>query len=390
MTTKKGRSKGTGNIRERRPGVWQLTFTLAPGSAGTPGKKGFETITGTRGDAEQRLRQILGELDQGTHVRPSKQSLSSFMAHWMETYARPAVGAVTADGYAGIIRRCVEPSLGRIALGDLRADHILDLYTELRSPERQPKPLGEQTLLNLHRLLKEALGHAVRWRWIARNPAADVDSPRPRRRNITSLNRNQHQTFLEAIAESTYRDVFVVDLNSGLRRSEILGLRWPAVDLDEGCVAVLQGLQRVPGKGLVELPVKSDTSRRVVYLDDPIIELLRRLKVHQIEQQLQLGHQWDGKGFVFCRIDGSPFDPAYVSRDFTARMKQAGLTGLTLHGLRHTNVSGTIASSGLKAASDRAGHSSVQITGDIYGHVEPEQQRAAARKFTEYMSGGGA
>ena len=308
----------------------------------------------------------------------------------METYARPAVGAVTADGYGGIIRRCIEPSLGRIALGDLRADHILDLYAGLRSPERQPKPLGEQTLLNLHRLLKEALGHAVRWRWIARNPAADVDSPKPRRRSITSLNRNQHRTFLDAIAQSPYRDIFVVDLNSGLRRSEILGLRWPAVDLDEGYAAVHQGLQRVPAKGLVELPVKSDTSRRVVYLDDPIIELLRGLKVHQIEQGLQLGRQWDGKGFVFCRVDGSPFDPAYVSRDFTACMKRAGLTGLTLHGLRHTNVSGTIASSGLKAASDRAGHSSVQITGDIYGHLEPEQQRAAARKFTEYMAGEGA
>ena len=390
MATKNARPKGTGNIRERRHGVWQLTFTLAPGRAGKPGKKGYETVNGTRGEAEQRLRQILGELDQGTHVRPSKESLSSFMARWMETYARPAVGAVTADGYAGLIRRYLEPSVGNIALGDLRPDHILDLYTMLRSPERQPKPLGEQTLLNLHRMLKEALGHAVRWRWIARNPAADIDSPKPRRRNITSLNRNQYQIFLDAVEESPYRDIFVVDLNSGLRRSEILGLRWPAVYLDEGYAAVVQGLQRVPSKGLVELPVKSDTSRRVVYLDDPMIELLRGLKIRQIEQGLQIGQQWDGRGFVFCRVDGSPFDPAYVSRDFTARMKAAGLTGLTLHGLRHTNVSGTIASSGLKAASERAGHSSVQVTGDIYGHVEPEQQRAAAPKFTEYMNGGGA
>jgi integrase len=139
---------------------------------------------------------------------------------------------------------------------------------------------------------------------------------------------------------------------------------------------------------LVELPVKSDTSGRVVYLDEPIIDMLHALRVHQTEQGLKLGQQWDGKGFVFCRVDGAPFDPAYVSRDFTARMKAAGLAGLTLHDLRHTNVSGTIASSGLKTASERAGHSSVQITGDIYGHVEPEQQRAAARKFTEYMAGG--
>ena len=186
---------------------------------------------------------------------------------------------------------------------------------------------------------------------------------------------------------STYSNVYLLALLTGLRRSEALALRWSAVDLEHGAISIVNALHRIAGQGLVLLPPKSTRSRRRVTIPAVGVDMLRSIRGQQIElAELTLGQPWNTEGFVFCREDGSAHDPEVVTKDFSARAKAAGFEGITFHSTRHTHASLLLAAGeNIKTVSDRLGHASVSITGDIYSHVLPEVHEAAAERFAERL-----
>jgi len=246
---------------------------------------------------------------------------------------------------------------------------------------------GEGTVVHTHRILKEALGHAVKRRSLSINICNAVDPPRPERQEMSALDTEGVEKLLETADAFRYRDVFFVALYTGLRRSEVLGLRWTEVDLERNVLGIVGGLHYLEGQGLVLLPTKTKTSRRQLAISREVVDIFRQLKGTQMLRRIELGSVWQEKGFVFTRPGGSPLDPARVTNEFAKVAKAAGFPGFRLHDLRHTHATLMLqAGVNPKVVSERLGHSSVSITLDTYSHVLPGLQEDAVLQFSQLLT----
>ena len=235
-------------------------------------------------------------------------------------------------------------------------------------------------------MFKEALKHAVQWGQLTRNPADAVTPPRIERREVTAWNTTTFHEFMDAAAQSRFRDAYNLIILTGLRRSELCGLQWDDVDLAAGELAVNRKLLRVTGVGLVEGKPKTQRGRRKIALGNEATAVLRRIRTQQTEWRLRAGSAWQGRGHVFTDKLGRPIDPERITRSFARIVREHGLPHLTPHGLRHTWVS-LLSAAGVPVdvISKQAGHSSVAFTLDIYGHMIDSAERKAADAVDEAM-----
>ncbi len=173
---------------------------------------------------------------------------------------------------------------------------------------------------------------------------------------------------------------------TGLRGSEIFGLKWDAVDLVGCSLRVVRTLQRITGYGLVEGQPKTKRSRRVISLAPVAVELLHGVRGAQMEHQIEYGDLWQNTGYVFTRSDGSPVAPDMVSKDFCALVRKHHFPHLTFHGLRHANATlAMTAGINPKVVSETLGHSTVGLTLDLYSHVTPNMQEEAAQAVANLL-----
>ena len=280
------------------------------------------------------------------------------------------------------MHRYLVPALGNLTLTGLRPEHVQGLYGDLLS-----RDLSARTVLHTHRVLREALGHAVKWRLIAWNVCDAVDPPRPQRKQMTSMDEEEANRFLAVSETSPFKDVFFVALYTGLRQSEVLALKWTEVDLDRSTLNVVAGLHRLTGQGLVLLPTKTARSRRQLAVTEEVVDLLHQIRGQQLVRRMALGGAWHDGGFVFTKDDGSPLDPEKVTKEFAKTAKVAGFSGLRLHDLRHSHASLMLkAGASPKAMSERLGHASISITMDVYAHLLPGMQEEAAQKFSKLLA----
>ena len=377
---RRGRGSGGVQKRDKAGQVWRLFYDAPPGPDGGRRRR-TETFHGPRGQAERRLRELLSKVDRGDYVEPSSETTADYLKRWLGTYAAANVSPRTMRDYVGIVDRYLVPALGSVPVAKLRPDQIQSMYAELLE-----RGLGGRTVLHVHRLLHQALGHAVKWQILSKNPCQAVDPPRAPRKEMQALDRDKVRRFLDGIAESPYREVFKVDLYTGLRRSELLALKWPQVDTEGATVSIIAGLHRLPAQGLVLLPTKTASSRRLVDLPPAAVEVLHDIRARQVLLSSETGLPLDPEGFVFAWPGGDPFDPDAVSRDFHKRVKAVGLDGIRFHDLRHTFASLMLAA-GVEPKKVQAalGHSSIMVTMDIYGHLMPGAGKDAAERFAEYV-----
>ena len=192
--------------------------------------------------------------------------------------------------------------------------------------------------------------------------------------NVSEINE-----FLSKVSENHLFPAYHMAVLTGLRRSELFGLKWDAIDLTGSTLRVIRTLQRITGHQLVVGQPKTERSRRSVSLPPSAVELFHRIRGAQIEEQLQYGGLWNNSGYVFTIPDGSPIDPDRISKEFPKLVKAHGLPHLTFHGLRHAHATLALtAGINPKIVSERLGHSSVAVTMDIYSHVLPGMQEEAA------------
>ena len=387
MTTKaedrRRRGRGSGGVQQRDKAglIWRLFYDAPPGLDGGRRRRP-ETFHGPRGQAERRLRELLSKVDRGDYVEPSSETMADYLKRWLGTYAAANVSPRTMRDYVGIVDRYLVPALGSVPLVKLSPDQIQGMYGELLG-----RGLSGRTVLHVHRLLHQALSHAVKRQILGKNPCQAVDPPRAARKEMQALDRDKVRRFLDCIAESPYRDAFNVDLNTGLRRSELLALKWPQVDTEGATVSIIAGLPRLLGQGLVLLPTKTASSRRLVDLPPAAVAVLHDIRARQVLLASETGLPLDPEGFVFAWPGGNPFDPDAVSRDFHKRVKAAGLDGIRFHDLRHTFASLRLAAGvDPKKVQAALGHSSIMVTMDIYGHLMPGAGKDAAQRFAQYMS----
>jgi integrase len=223
---------------------------------------------------------------------------------------------------------------------------------------------------------------------VGRNAALVVDPPRLVRKEMAFLVVGDVLKFLEAAKDSPYYALFCTALYTGMRLSELLGLRWCDVDLEAAAISVVQTLYKRCGVCKMVEP-KSSHSRRRIALPPSLKSLLRRHRAERQAQSVLLGEALTGDALVFCHLDGRPLDPGVVSRNFARVLRKANIPHVRFHDLRHTHAT-LLLKGGVhpKIVSERLGHASINITLDTYSHVLPGLQERAAKRFDEILEAG--
>ena len=272
------------------------------------------------------------------------------------------------------------PRLGHLQLRQLNRGTFSTLYAELSESGRagrQGRPVP-RSVRAIHVTAHKALRDAVRDNLLSRNPTDDANVPAEVRSATASWTAEEVETFLASVRTHRLYAAFRTLAATGLRRSELLALRWADVDLDAGSLKVRQVVALNGYKPFIAEP-KTAQSRRVVALDAVTVAALRSRRAQRLEERVTAGPAWRQSDLVFTKLDGSILHPQALSAAFERAAKAAGLPPIGVHGLRHSHASLGLASGiQLVVMSERLGHSSVSITGDVYSHSLPSQHQAAA------------
>jgi integrase len=299
---------------------------------------------------------------------------------WLDTI-RAEVSLKTHESYAEIVSCYLAPAFGSARLDKLAPSQIQKAYNSWT--RQDGKPLSPRTRRYIHVILKSALARAVEQQSLARNPA-DIFSkrlPKIERKELTTLTVEQSAHLLESIKHAHIYWPVLLALTTGMRRGEILALRWKNVELDRGALRVMESLEQTKG-GLRFKAPKTDRTRAIT-LPSFVIDELRRLKREQAEALLRIGIRQSGATLVCCREDGEPKQPGSVTGEF-ARLtrKIKDLPRIRFHDLRHSHATQLLAD-GVhpKIAQERLGHSTITTTMDLYSHVTDTMQADAAARL---------
>jgi integrase len=392
-----------GHIRQQGKGSWELKFDL--GRDPLTGKRitKYATFRGTKREAKDELTRLLAHRNEGSYVDPTKMTLAEYLHHWLKADIDRRVAARTAARHRGIVEKNIIPRLGRVPMRKLTAVHIEAFEAELqregwvkrrRLPKKvedpEPAPaekrgLSAQTVQHVHRTLSQALSHAVRLGVLLKNPAAQVKPPRPEHREIRILGKDEISTVLRAAEGTTLYMPVLVAVTTGLRRGELLGLRWSDLDLKAGTLTVNQSFERIKGKITFKAP-KTKTSRRSITLPAVTVQALQEYRAAQAEERLKLGLGRDSRGLVFTRADAEPQDADSLTKAFGRLVATTKVTPITFHGLRHTHISHLLMDGvHVKVVSERAGHANVNITLSVYAAYIPSMQAEAALRVDAWL-----
>ena len=347
----------------------------------------------TRAAAQSHLTTVLGQVQDGTYSEPSKMTFVDYLrGEWL--LALHSLKPSTRKGYSDLVEAYVIPHLGGERLADLTPGTIVRLYDTLRtsgrrrpsSKEGAPRGLSESSIHHVHVALSAALGHAVETGLLRVSPVAQLaKKSRPKasgetKPEMTTWTAEEARRFLAVSADDRLGPLFDLALNSGLRRGELVGLRWADVDLDGGRVSVRRN--RVTVGYEVEEGTPKGKRARVVDLDDATVTVLRRHRTNQLRERMAWGEAWTDTGLVFTREDGTALHPQTATHHLRRLAKKAGVPSIRLHDLRHTHATlGLAAGVPVKVMQERLGHASSVITMDLYTHVVPGMQADAAAKI---------
>ena len=303
----------------------------------------------------------------------SAPTWDEFCAEWLVTVA-PTVRANSLVGYRHKVRT-IGRYLGATRLGDISRHTITAMYRAMAADG-----LSSHSVAHVHRAVYRVLKDAVRWGVLESNAADQVDPPRVARVPVRTWTAEQAREFLELTAGHRAGTLWRVALTTGMRRSELLGMRWPRVDLGLGMIEVVETLVMVENQPAPAEP-KTASSRRRVALDASTIGALAEWRHRQLEVRTQRGSAYQPGDWVWAWEDGRPWRPDWVTHEWRDTVVASGLPDIRFHDLRHTWATLALAAGiPAKVVSDRLGHSSVKITLDTYTHHVPELDRRAAEQ----------
>jgi integrase len=369
-----------GHIRERGKGNWYAVIDVRDPATGRRKRKWHSLEAKGKRQAEIECATLVSSIKAGTYLEPNKTTLAHFIERWLEN-TKANVAPRTHERYAEIARKSIAPLLGAVILAQLKPAQISEAYTKaLRGGRRDGKGgLSPQTVIHMHRVLKQALKQAVQWEMIHRNPADAVRPPKVEKHRFTTYDMSQTAALLEAVeGQRIYIPVLLAAL-CGLRRGEIAALRWCNVVLEKGSIAVVESVEQMNGS--TRLKETKSGRVRTVSLPLTVRDALRAHRFAQAESMLKLGVRLTDDSFVCVLDDGTPMQPTFITHEWLRAIKGTNLPQYRFHDLRHAHATHMLTSgTHVKVASERLGHSRVGITLDLYSHVLPGMQEDAAAK----------
>lgn len=355
----------TGTVEKRSKKGWTLNISYGRHRDPETGKvkqvRKRIAIKGTKSEATKELHRILAAVNAGTYAKPTTITVGEHLDKWL-SLRESELAPATLSSYRRVIRKYLLPAFGDLPLRDLQPLRLDEAYLRWRAEGK-----GEPTLGLIHQVLHTALRQAVRWDLLTRNVADNVDPPRVTREETTALSPDQVSHLLEVARDSAVYPLILTAFHTGLRRGELVALRWENVDLGAGVIYVEESLQRIDRKTLIR-PPKTAKGRRRVSLDEETISVLHGARARQTENC----------EYVFAKSDGTPYTPSYISRTFHLLAARAGLTA-HLHTARHTYAStALLAQVPMRVVQELIGHANLATTADTYTHVLDGLKTAAA------------
>jgi integrase len=344
----------------------------------------------TRAEANAKLQGALGAVRAGLPVPTDRLTVAEYLDDWL-TGASRALRPSTASTYERHIRLHILPTLGRLPIARLRPEQLDRLYAGLLA-----KGLSRTSVQHIHAILRRSLSQATRRGVIARNPTDLVDPPGRDHPEMQVLSIEQARALLAAARRPRHaalEALYVLALTTGMRRGELLALRWADVDVSRRTLTVTGTLQRVnrpSGTSTLErAQPKTKTSMRQIPLTAAAVDALKRHTQRQGQQRVVAGSEWADTGLVFTNERGGAVEPRnLLSRSFAPLLAAAGIPHVRFHDLRHTAAT-LMAAQGVhtKVVSEMLGHASIGITLDLYSHVTPSMAQQAVTAMESLFDG---
>jgi integrase len=377
MARKKQKGNGTGTVYPRKNKDGKVIGYR--GSYFAPDGKRRYVSAKKKGEAEKALRRAMADADRGLVFDAGSLTVGKYLKDKWLADIKDTVRRKTFVQYESVVRCHLAPALGRLKLVSLTPAHVRALYRE-----KLDSGLAPRTVQYIHTTLHKALKQAVMDGFIPRNVTEVVKAPQALKKEIKPLNPTQIKALLSAARGDRLETLYVFAIHTGLRRSEILGLKWTDVDLGAGVLSVQRSLDT---NGTFN-PPKRNNSRRTVKLTDRAVEALKAHRPRQNQERLRLGSLWEDHDLVFPNRIGKPMNADNLyHREFKPLLKKAGLSGFTFHSLRHTCAT-LLCSKNVnpKIVQEMMGHANISQTMDTYSHVMPGMGDAAATALEEALS----
>jgi integrase len=361
----------------KRGNIYSIVLSLGYDGKGKRLQK-WVTVQGGKREAQTKLAELLHQLNSGLYVDP-KGTLGEFMERWLVEYAQPNLSPRTTEGYQSIYRAHIAPTIGKSPLKYLKPEHIQKYYAEMLAHGLSTTTVRHHAML-LHRVLE----HALKWQLLARNPADAVTPPRTQHSEMHTLDESQVSAVLKQAEATSYYVIFYLAIYTGMRQSELLGLRWQDIDLIMAEISVRRSMHRLLTHEVIFRGTKTAKSSRSVAISPSTCLVLRKHLEKEMALCNRLGIQFKNDRLIFCTPDGSPLISGTVRQSWRRLTRRLGLQNIRFHDLRHTHAS-LMLKQGVhpKIVQERLGHATISTTLDLYSHVTPGLQHKAAEAFDE-------
>lgn len=382
-----------GSVRPAANGTWFFVVDLTePGGVRRQTRRrGFAT----RRAAQAALTRVLASLADNAYVPPRQQTVAAFLTDTWLPAVEHTIKPATFESYRRNVRlHAAGRSVGQRRLQQLEPSDLNALYALLLAGDADHRPLSPRSVAYVATILHRALRDAVRWQLLVRNPADAADPPRPSTSpQMRTWTAAELREFLTGVSEDRLAGAWWLLATTGMRRGEVLGLRWSDVDLEGERLLISRTLittdvQRKGQPGMAWGTPKTGKGRRQVALDGPTVAALRIHRSRQLQERLALGGHYEDGDLVVCLADGRPLHPKTLSYYFARWVKRLALPRIRLHDLRHTHATLALrAGVHPRVVQERLGHANVSVTLDTYSHVDMDMQAMAAARVSALVTG---
>lgn len=371
---------------------WRITIELGTDPKTGKRKRKYKTVSGTKKEAEKIKIKLIQKYKNGPIKIDEKINLKKYLRQWLKE-KKNEVSPNTYPSYVTIVEKHLNPKLGYAKLKDLEKHPYL--IKEYISEKREngkllgPGGLSEQTLRHHFNVLNNALKQAKGLGYIKTNPCQNeaINKPIPDPEAVKPFEEQEIPILLKNFKRENnwLYNIVLLDIMTGLRRGEIAGLQWKNVDLQNNKIYVRKSAYRAKKEGIQYKKPKTKSSIRAINISRQSTKLLKKLRKYQLKQTESINFK---DNLVFPMPNGERTDPDYITKCFKSAIKNSQFDNKhTFHDLRHTHAS-ILLKKGvtMKALQERLGHSSIQVTIDIYSHLVPTIQKKAAEKIDEIIN----
>ena len=379
----KRRANGEGSIRKRSDGRWEGRYTA--GRNPETGKVIYKNVLGkTQAEVKAKLKAAIEESANIDMLKAEQYTTGQWMDVWFENCAKIKVRPSSHQTYRGYIDNHIKPNIGDVPLNKLSSLHLQKLYKKLLAGGRverveskgQPKGLSAKTVRNINQVISSAMDFAKDQKLISSNPTDGCALPKLEHKEMKTLPVEQLTSFLREAKESDVFELYYIELATGLRRGELLGLKWEDIDLSQGSLRVQRQVASINGE-IIEAPLKTKNAYRTLPLSADAVGVLQ-------EQRKKSGNS----PYVFPSPTGGPISPDSVLHMLHRVLKRAGLSKVRFHDLRHTFATLALQNGvDIKTVSGMLGHYSAGFTLDTYTHVTTSAKKEAANTMGSILSG---